>query len=60
MYMTLGRRVHQTRRAFERELVRQGMSREDAERLSFAFEELKNNVLGGLKSGAFSGFSMRL
>jgi hypothetical protein len=54
MYVTLGLRVRSTRRAFEKELIRIGMSREDARRLSVAFEELKNNVQGMLKSGAFS------
>jgi hypothetical protein len=57
MYMTLGWRVRSTRRAFEKELMRTGMSKNDAKRLSAAFEELKNDVLGMLKSGAFSGFS---
>lgn len=59
MYTTLGWRVRSTRRAFEKELVRIGMSKEDARRLSATFEELKDNVLGMLKSGAFSGFSTR-
>jgi len=60
MYMTLSRRVQRTRRAFEKELVRQGMSKENAQRLSFAFEDLKNNVLGGLRRGAFSGLPIHL
>jgi mRNA-degrading endonuclease RelE of RelBE toxin-antitoxin system len=60
MYMTLGWRVRSTRRAFEKELRRTGMSKKDAKRLSAAFEELKDNVVGMLKSGAFSAFSIRL
>jgi hypothetical protein len=60
MYMTLGWRVRSTRRAFERELTRTGMSKEDAKRISAAFEELKNTILGTLKRGVFSGFSARL
>jgi hypothetical protein len=59
-YMTLGRRVRSTREAFEKELTRTGMSKEDAKRLSAAFEELKNTILGALKRGAFSGFLIRL
>jgi hypothetical protein len=35
------------------------MSKEDARRLGGTFEELKNNVVGMLKSGAFSGLSTR-
>ena len=49
MYFTLGRRVSQTRRAFEEQLVRQGMSKEDARRLSSCFEDLKENITGTLK-----------
>jgi len=60
MYVTLGWRVRRARRAFEKELVRMGMSKEDAKCLSAAFEELKNNVLGVMKGGAFSSFSARL
>ena len=60
MYMTLGLRVRSTRRAFEKELIRKGMSKEDAKRLSATFDELKNNIVGMLKRGAFSGFSMRM
>jgi len=55
MYLTLGRRVQRTRRAFERELVLQGMSKENARRLSACYEELKNNLVNALKLGAFSG-----
>jgi len=51
MYLTLGRRVGKTRRAFEEQLVRQGMSKEDAKRLSACFEELKDNLTGVLKQG---------
>jgi hypothetical protein len=60
MYVTLGWRVGRTRRAFEKELMRIGMSKKDAKHLSLAFEKLKNDVLGALKSGALSGFSARL
>jgi hypothetical protein len=51
MYLTLGRRVRKTRRAFERELRKQSMSQENAERLSFCFEELKRNIIRMLKQG---------
>ncbi len=51
MYLTLGMRVSKTRRAFEKQLVQQGMSEEDAKRLSQCFEDLKNNITGMLKQG---------
>jgi hypothetical protein len=60
MYVSLGRRVRSARRAFEKELTRTGMSKEDAKRLSATFEELKNNMLGTLKGGVFSALSTRL
>jgi hypothetical protein len=50
-YVTLGRRVRKTRRAFEKQLVQQGMSKQDAQRLSACYEDLKNNITGMLKDG---------
>lgn len=44
MYLTLGWRVRKTRRAFEKELLKQGISQENAERLSACYEELKRNI----------------
>ncbi len=51
MYLTLGRRVRKTRKAFEKQLIQQGMSKEDAKRLSVCFEDLKNSFTGMLKQG---------
>jgi hypothetical protein len=51
MYLTLGRRVRKTRKAFEKQLIQQGMSKQDARRLSVCFEDLKDNVTGMLKEG---------
>ena len=51
MYLTLGRRVSKTRKAFEKQLIQQGMSEEDAKRLSACFEDLKDNITGMLKQG---------
>jgi len=51
MYVTLGRRVRKTRRAFEKQLMQQGMSKQDAQRLSACYEDLKNNITGMLKQG---------
>ena len=54
MYLTLGRRVNKTRRAFEKQLMQQGMSKQDAQRLSACYEDLKNNITGMLKQGITS------
>lgn len=51
MYFTLGWRVRKTRRAFEKQLVLQGMSKTDAKRLSACYEELKYSILGMMKQG---------
>jgi hypothetical protein len=51
MYVTLGRRVRKTRKAFEKQLIQQGMSKEDAKRLSACFEDLKNSFTDMLKQG---------
>ena len=51
MYVTLGRRVRKTRRAFEKQLMQKGMSKQDAQRLSACYEDLKNNITGVLKQG---------
>jgi hypothetical protein len=50
-YLALGRRVRKTRRAFEKELLRVGMSKEDARRLSACFRELENNIKNMVKQG---------
>jgi hypothetical protein len=55
-YLTLGQRVRKTRRAFEKQLIMQGMSREDAKRLSACYEELKNNLPSMLRQGMTGGF----
>ena len=51
IYLTLGRRVGKTRRAFEKQLIQRGVSKEDAKRLSACFEDFKNDITGMLKQG---------
>ena len=59
MYLTLRRRVHKTRKAFEKQLILQGMSKEDAKRLSACFEELKDNITGMLRQGMTGSFKQQ-
>jgi hypothetical protein len=54
-YLTLGYQVRKTRNAFERQLVVQGMSKHDAERLSACFEELKDVIVAAIKRGVRIG-----
>jgi len=49
MYLTLGWRVRKARKAFEKQLVSQGMSKEDAKRLSGCYTELKNSLTNMLR-----------
>ena len=59
MYLTLGSRVRKTRKAIEKQLMQQGMSKEDAKRLSACFEELKSNITQTLKQGVIGGLRQR-
>lgn len=54
IYLTLGYRVRKTRKAFEKQLTAQGMSKEDAKRLSASYENLKNEITGALRQAATS------
>jgi hypothetical protein len=56
MYLTLGWRVRKARRAFEKQLISQGMSKEDAKRLSACYNELKNSITGMLRRGVTFSF----
>ncbi len=60
MYLTLGSRVKKARRAFEEQLVLAGMAKEDAERLSSSFEQVKNSITGMLKEGIARGGAGRV
>lgn len=55
MYLTLGWRVRKTRIAFEKQLISQGMSKEDAKRLSACFTEVKNSMTRMLFQGVSIG-----
>ncbi|MBS7632292.1 hypothetical protein KEJ15_01540 [Candidatus Bathyarchaeota archaeon] len=45
LWLTFGWKVRKTRKAFEKELIRQGMSKKDAHRISHQYEELKKEVI---------------
>jgi len=49
-YFTLGWKVRRARRAFEKQLMAQGMSKMDAEQLSEFLEDLKDSVTATVKS----------
>lgn len=54
-YLNLDRRVNKARRAFEKQLTAEGMSKEDAEKLSACFEDLKNDIVATAKQGLIAG-----
>jgi len=53
LWLTLGWKVRKTRRAFEKQLIKQGMSKKDAKRLSAQISKLKDDVMSSLKGSIF-------
>jgi len=49
IYVTLGWNVRKAKRAFEKELIKQGMPKEDARRMSAKYAALKDEALNTLK-----------
>lgn len=48
VWVTFGWKVRKARRAFERELIKQGMSRENARELSAHYKVLKDQLISTL------------
>ncbi|UCG45148.1 MAG: hypothetical protein JSV58_07210 [Candidatus Bathyarchaeota archaeon] len=48
LWATFDWKVRRTRKAFEKELVKQGMSKEDARRISAQYKTLKNQLTSTL------------
>jgi hypothetical protein len=59
IYLSLDRRVHKTRRAFEKQLTEQGMSKQDAQQLSVCFEDLKDSITGIFREGIVGNMRFR-
>jgi len=53
LWLTLGWKVRKARKAFEKQLIRQGMAKKDAERLSAFYSKLKDNIMTALKGSMF-------
>lgn len=49
IWLTLGWKVRKARRALERELKRQGMSKRDAEKIGAQYAALKDEAINALK-----------
>jgi len=53
LWLTLGWKVRKTRRAFEKQLIRQGMAKKDAKKLSAQYSKMKNEIMDSLKGSLF-------
>lgn len=53
LWLTLGWKVRKTRKAFEKQLIRQGMAKKDAEKLSAQYSKMKNEIMNSLKGSLF-------
>jgi hypothetical protein len=49
LWVTLGWNVHKTKKAFEKQLILQGMAKKDAKRLSANYVKLKDEIMSALK-----------
>jgi len=49
IYLTLGWNVRKAKKAFEKELIKQGMRAQDAKRMSAKYAALKDEALNTLK-----------
>lgn len=54
IYLTLGWKVRTAKRAFEKELIKEGMPKEAAKRMSARYAAIKDETLNFLKSRAIS------
>ena len=54
LWLSFGWKVRKARKAFEKELVKMGMAKKDAKKLSALYSKLKNDIMNTLKASAFS------
>ena len=55
LWATLGWNVRKARKAFEKQLIRNGMAKKDAQRISAQYSKLKNDVMNTLKRSMRGG-----
>jgi len=53
LWLTFGWKVRKTRRAFEKQLICQGMAKKDAKKLSAQYSKMKNEIMNSLKGSLF-------
>jgi hypothetical protein len=54
LWLSFGWKVRRARKAFEKELVKMGMAKKDAEKLSAWYSKLKNDIMQTVKSYIFA------
>jgi hypothetical protein len=59
-YLTLGWRVGRARKAFENQLILQGMSKDDARRLGACYDELRESIVSAVKQDMIRGYRKRM
>jgi hypothetical protein len=53
LWLSFGWKVRRARKAFEKELVKAGMAKKNAKRLSAWYSKLKDDIIQAVKSSAF-------
>jgi hypothetical protein len=53
LWLSFGWKVRRARKAFEKELVKAGMAKKDAKKLSAWYSKLKDDIIQSVKSSAF-------
>ena len=54
LWLSFDWKVRKARKAFEKELVKAGMAKKDAKKLSAYYSKLKDDIIRAVKSSAFS------
>jgi hypothetical protein len=49
IWLTLGWKVRKARKAFEKELIKEGMPKQDAKRISAQYASMKDNIINTFK-----------
>jgi hypothetical protein len=53
LWVTFGWRVRRTRKAFEKQLIKNGMGKKDAKRLSAQYSKMKDEIMNTFKGSLF-------
>lgn len=59
LWATLGWKVRKTRKAFEKQLIKQGMAKKDAKRISAHYSKMKNEIVSTFKGSLFRNRSWK-